>query len=109
MKKQLSIAMGLVLAGMASAPTMADDHMMGLEFSANVALTSDYIFRGISQNESDPAIQGGFDVAHTSGIYAGVWGSNVSENLFDILFEIPQTSTKAISSYTNLRQNKMFH
>jgi len=76
MKKQLSIAMGLVLAGMASAPAMAEDNM-GLEFSANVAMTTDYVWRGVSQNEEDAAIQGGFDVAHSSGVYAGIWGSNV--------------------------------
>ena len=46
-------------------------------FSANVALTSDYVFRGISQTNEEPAIQGGFDFSHSSGFYAGVWGSNV--------------------------------
>lgn len=45
--------------------------------SANVGLTSDYLFRGISQTGHDPAIQGGFDFAHDSGFYVGVWGSNV--------------------------------
>ena len=44
-------------------------------FSANVALTSDYAFRGISQTSEDPAIQGGFDFSHASGFYAGVWAS----------------------------------
>lgn len=45
--------------------------------SANVALTSDYVWRGYSQTDEDPAISGGFDYTHTSGFYAGVWGSNV--------------------------------
>lgn len=45
--------------------------------SANVALTSNYIFRGVTQNNEDPALQGGFDYKHKSGFYAGVWGSNV--------------------------------
>lgn len=47
------------------------------EVSGNVALTSDYTFRGISQTSELPAIQGGFDYEHESGFYAGVWGSNV--------------------------------
>jgi uncharacterized protein (TIGR02001 family) len=47
-------------------------------FSANVGLTTDYIFRGISQTSHNPAVQGGIDFAHSSGLYAGVWGSNVS-------------------------------
>jgi uncharacterized protein (TIGR02001 family) len=45
-------------------------------FSANVSLTSDYIFRGFSQTAEGPAIQGGFDA--TCGIfYAGVWASTL--------------------------------
>lgn len=46
--------------------------------SANVALTTDYVWRGVSQNQEDPALQGGFDYSHDSGFYVGVWGSNVS-------------------------------
>jgi uncharacterized protein (TIGR02001 family) len=45
-------------------------------FSGNVSLTSDYAFRGISQTDQDPALQGGFDM--TSGIfYAGTWASSI--------------------------------
>ncbi|MFT5571501.1 MAG: hypothetical protein ACI9FR_000418 [Cryomorphaceae bacterium] len=47
------------------------------EVSANVAIQSDYVWRGISQNAEDPSIQGGFDYAHESGFYAGVWGASV--------------------------------
>ena len=46
-------------------------------YSANVSLTSDYRFRGISQNNLSPAIQGGFDYER-GAFYAGTWGSNVS-------------------------------
>ena len=46
--------------------------------SGNVAFTSDYVFRGITQNGGKTALQGGFDVAHTSGLSAGVWASNVN-------------------------------
>lgn len=52
------------------------------EFSGNVALTSNYVFRGISQNDNSLAIQGGFDYAHESGLYAGVWASNVDDQFF---------------------------
>jgi uncharacterized protein (TIGR02001 family) len=45
--------------------------------SANVALTSEYRFRGISQSNENPALQGGFDVGHESGFYFGTWGSTV--------------------------------
>lgn len=46
--------------------------------SANVGFTTDYIFRGIAQTSHNPAVQGGIDYSHASGLYAGMWGSNVS-------------------------------
>ena len=52
-------------------------------FSANVALTSEYLFRGISQTDDAPALQGGFDYELPAGpvnLYLGVWGSNVDFN-----------------------------
>jgi len=45
--------------------------------SANLALTSNYVWRGLSQNSNSLALQGGFDVAHTSGLSAGVWASSI--------------------------------
>ena len=47
--------------------------------SANIAITSNYIWRGVSQNLNSLAVQGGFDVAHTSGLSAGVWASSVQQ------------------------------
>ncbi len=47
--------------------------------TGNFGVTSDYRFRGISQSDRDPAIQGGFDVAHKSGLYVGTWASTVSD------------------------------
>lgn len=49
-------------------------------FSGNIALTTDYRFRGISQTDEDPAVQGGFNLNHESGFYAGVWASNLDFN-----------------------------
>ncbi|HXC38903.1 MAG TPA: TorF family putative porin [Burkholderiales bacterium] len=49
-------------------------------FTANVGLFTDYRFRGISQTNKEPAIQGGFDYSHSSGFYAGIWSSNVYGN-----------------------------
>ena len=48
------------------------------EFSANVAISTDYRFRGISQTTKDPAISGGFGYSYTPiGFYASVWASNL--------------------------------
>ena len=48
------------------------------EISANVALVSDYRFRGISQSNENPALQGGFDYSFENGFYLGTWGSSVN-------------------------------
>ena len=50
--------------------------------TANIGFVSDYYFRGISQSWHKPAVQGGFDLSHSSGFYAGMWGSNVSPNTY---------------------------
>ena len=47
--------------------------------SANVAFSSDYVWRGMTQSDG-PALQGGFDFEDESGFYAGIWGSNVNFN-----------------------------
>src|SRR5436190_15595448 len=47
-------------------------------FTGNVGLYSQYVFRGISQTNEKPAIQGGFDLGHKSGFYVGTWASNIS-------------------------------
>lgn len=47
-------------------------------FTGNAAIASQYVFRGLSQTNGKPAIQGEFDYAHASGWYAGTWLSNIS-------------------------------
>jgi uncharacterized protein (TIGR02001 family) len=49
-------------------------------FTGNVAVTSDYVFRGLSQSNSDTALQGGFDVTTASGFYVGTWLSSIDFN-----------------------------
>ena len=70
-KKILSAALATTLLA-AAATTQAET-----EISGNVALTSDYKFRGISQSNEEIAIQGGFDIGFDNGIYVGTWGSSV--------------------------------
>ena len=64
----------VVLSGVSAiAQAAADD----LEFSGNVTLATDYRFRGVSQLDNSPAIQGGFDLETEMGIYVGTWASNI--------------------------------
>ncbi|WP_226668529.1 TorF family putative porin [Microbulbifer aggregans] len=52
----------------------------GPSFSANVGVVSDYRFRGISQTDTGPAIQGGLDLDMGNGFYLGTWASQVDFN-----------------------------
>ena len=86
MKKLMgaAAAVGASLAGAG----MAQAH----EISANVALTTDYVFRGISLSDNGPAIQGGFDYSHNI-FYAGVWASNVTEGIeMDVYLGVTPTT-----------------
>ena len=63
---------------MQEAIVTGDSLVEGWTISANMALTSDYKFRGISQSNQDGAIQGGLDAAWSPGFYVGLWGSTVN-------------------------------
>ena len=70
------IALALVSAF--AAPAFAEEAPASAHtFTGNVGFVSDYVFRGISQTQNHPAIQGGFDYNHASGFYVGTWASNV--------------------------------
>jgi uncharacterized protein (TIGR02001 family) len=73
MKKSKPLVLAALLAGPAlMSPAHADD------LSANVNVTNNYIWRGLTQTENNPAVQGGIDWTSDSGFYAGTWVSNVS-------------------------------
>jgi hypothetical protein len=62
---------------MATGVTLAQAQVTG-----NLGLTTDYRFRGISQTQNAPAVQGGIDYNHSSGFYVGNWNSSVSSQLY---------------------------
>ena len=49
-----------------------------LTVAYNIGLYSQYIFRGLTQTDRGPALQGGVDLTHSSGFYLGAWASNIS-------------------------------
>jgi uncharacterized protein (TIGR02001 family) len=70
--KKLILAFALV-AGVSAAQS---------QVTGNLGLTSDYRFRGVSQTQNAPAVQGGLDYAHSSGFYVGNWNSSVSSQVY---------------------------
>lgn len=60
-------------------PALAqDEEAKPFTFSGSAAIVSDYRFRGVSMSDKHMAVQAGMSVAHESGLYAGVWGSNLA-------------------------------
>lgn len=69
----LSVAAAMLSPAIASAQAAAASPIAG-----NMGFFSEYVFRGLTQTDGKPAIQGGFDYAHSSGAYVGTWASNIS-------------------------------
>jgi uncharacterized protein (TIGR02001 family) len=63
-------------------PALADesDPPSEVTVTGNVAVVTDYRFRGIGLSGGDAAIQGSINVNHSSGLYAGVWGSSLEDS-----------------------------
>lgn len=68
-----SVAAALATPMLASAQAQSPHTLTG-----NFGFFSQYIFRGLTQTDTKPAAQGGFDYSHSSGIYLGTWASNIS-------------------------------
>lgn len=79
-KRKYCLAAAALVAGLFPLSAAAATTDWDAEISANVGFVTEYSFRGIAQSNEGPAVQGGFDIEHGSGLYAGVWGSNVNFN-----------------------------
>ncbi len=71
-------ASGLFATAAFAADTPTNPEDAGNPISANVTVVNEYRYRGLSQSNFQPAIQGGFDYAHDSGLYIGNWNSSIS-------------------------------
>jgi uncharacterized protein (TIGR02001 family) len=71
-------SMSAVTAQAQEAAPPAAEAVPDNQFSYNVAVTSDYRYRGVSQTRLKPALQGGADyVNNPTGFYAGTWLSTI--------------------------------
>ncbi len=68
--KKLLIASAVAVGILASANVSA-------EFEGNIAVTNNYLWRGVTQTTDNAAISGGLDYSNESGFYAGTWASNI--------------------------------
>ena len=79
-KTAISAAAVALLAGLSTVAFAADEPAAAevSPITANVTVASNYIYRGLTQTNNKPAIQGGFDYAHESGFYIGNWNSYIT-------------------------------
>jgi uncharacterized protein (TIGR02001 family) len=78
MRTSFGPVVGLCLAFVAT-PAFADEAASPITINGSATVVSDYRFRGLSQTNKRPAIQGSVTVSHSSGVYAGVWGSSIDD------------------------------
>ena len=67
----------IAVATLLSAGLLMAGNVAASEVTGSVTVVSDYLFRGITQTDEKPALQGGVTWTHDSGFYVGAWGSNV--------------------------------
>lgn len=73
-----SLLCGLVLSTLSVSAFAQQAAAPASPLTGNMGLFSQYVFRGLTQTNAKPALQGGFDYAHASGLYIGTWASNIS-------------------------------
>lgn len=78
--RSLMAATVLASSALLATPAMAQDDDLGISFSANVALVSQYRFRGVDLSGGDIAVQGGIDLGLPAGFYIGTWASTLDED-----------------------------
>ena len=74
--KTTLLVCALAVSGAAFAQTKAAEPDYSLSY--NIGAVTDYRYRGIAQSAKKPAVQGGVDFSHNSGLYLGVWGSSIT-------------------------------
>lgn len=80
MKRELKSAL---LAGSVIAASLGSGTVLA-EVTANVAATSNYIWRGITQSADLSAVSGGVDYTQASGFYAGGWTSSLASSQYEL-------------------------
>jgi len=79
----MQLAMNSRLAGIGIAALALASGAAQAELSSTVTIASDYDFRGITQTALDPAFQASLDWSGESGVYAGLWGSNIDFGTYE--------------------------
>ncbi len=91
---------GLVVL-LAASLSLAGGSVEAVTFGGDVTAVSDYIYRGVSQNYGDPAVQVDLHLGTDSGFFVGAWGSTLSSHGFRPNFETQLYAGKRFELSTN--------
>ena len=92
------IKISLVAALLASSSLVADI-VSDIEISGNAAITSNYVWRGMTQSDDTPTVQGGVDLAY-KGVYVGLWGSGIQSTKASSEFDVYAGYAGEISKFS---------
>jgi uncharacterized protein (TIGR02001 family) len=87
MKSTFAKTVGAAAVALFAVTSAASAEDRAFSWSVNVGGTSDYIFRGVSQTDSDPAFFAGVDASYGI-LYAGIWGSGVEDTFTNSSSEV---------------------
>ena len=80
MRFHLVAVLAAAALGAAASPALAQRSVGGgFTITGRATATTDYRYRGISQSDGDPALQGTATLSHDSGLYGGVWASSLTD------------------------------
>lgn len=78
MKHVVLLGLGVLASGSSMAADLVS--LSDVTLSGSAALTSDYLFRGVSQTSNNAAAQASMTFAHKSGVYFSLWGSSIASS-----------------------------
>lgn len=78
--KTMLVALSFPLFTFAPLTAAATEDEKDFTLSGSAAFKSDYVFRGFSQTDERPTVQGQITATHKSGLAASLWGANVDFN-----------------------------
>ena len=103
---KIRLLLVLALATWGGAQAASDDRPRALQ--AEVTVASDYVFRGYSRSEGDPALQVGLRYRHRSGFFVGGWASTVRFAFDDAIGDPRRAEVRGSTGYARPVGQKWF-
>lgn len=100
--RNIILGMSAFALAAVATPALAEEAADGFSVTGGAAIVSDYRFRGLSQSGEEAAVQGWATVTHSSGLYAGFWGSSTDIVTVDSALNLTNQNTEidAIVGYS---------